>query len=531
MKKRLSVLFFIFSICSFCFTVQAAEEKSSGREFVMQLSDKFPELHPHLAYENASMQIITATSEGLFTYDPYTALPVKALAKDFKVTGNTWRFEIRDDAKFENGDEITAETIKQSWMSLLSPDAGFTYASLLDCVQGAKDYRTGKNANSQNVAITVESKYVLSLYLCEPTPHLPSILCNAAFAAVHPSQLAYAKKNIGVQKKITAKNYFKPISSGPFKIVQADNKQIIFGKNENYWDAESVKLNKIVLRFDLSADEEAACFNVGELQWSKNANLSQLVGTQIISYAPMFATSFLFFNARDPNTANEKVRQALLLAVPYEDLRKNFQLPAETFVFPLAGYPRVKGINEQNVSQAKKILSELKLSDEKKVLTIKVYDYDFQKELAEVLQKAWEAVGFTVTVKTIAAEEDLQAALSAQDYSMSLLTWIADFADPMGMLELFKVGSTLNMSGWSDKNFDAIILAAGNETDRGKRYKKLSEAENYLLKSGMVLPLGFSLSLNVIDISEIGGWYPNALDVHPFKFLNFKQKTLAPGFI
>lgn len=527
MKKILTGLFCWFLLFTFAFT----DDLSPKRELVLQLGDSFPQLHPHLVYDSVSMQIATASYEGLFCNDPYNSFPVKALAKSYKLSGNTWRFELREDAKFSNADPITAETIRESWLSLLSPEADFPYASLLDCIQGALEYRTGKNKDPQSVAISVEGDYVLSLYMKEPTPHLPSILCNAAFAAVHPSQLQYAVKFNKKHTSVNAKNSFIPISSGPYKVKKYDDAGIVFEKNDMYWDKNSLKLEKLVLRFDLSEDELADAFNRGDLQWVKNANLSKLLGSQIINYSPMFASSFLFFNVADKNVANKKLRQALLFAVPYDEIRSSFYIKAKSLVFPLAGYPEVKGVDEYNVNQAKKIFNELKLSEKEKLISIKIYDYDFQKKLADTLKKAWEKIGFSVEIKTVAAGTDLQLNLKNNDYSISLMTWIADFADPLAMLELFRSGSTLNESNWSDKNFDAILSAANNESDGAKRYKKLAEAETYLLESYMLIPLGFNLSVNIIDSSEIDGWYPNALDIHPFKFLEYKQKVLAPGFI
>lgn len=526
MKKLFSVILFFCSIFSF-----HAGETLNDKFFTFHFSNEFPLLHPQLIFESTTMQIVTATNEGLFTYDPYSALPVKALAENFSFSGKTWRFNLRKDAFFENGDPITAETIKQSWLNLLSPDADFAYASLLDCIQGAHDYRTGKNKDQNSVAIYVEDKQTLSVYLTEPTPHLASILCNPAFAAIHPSQLEYAINHMKTKTNVTAKNAFIPISSGPFKIAKYDEKQITFVKNEKYWDTKAVQVKGLILRMDLSEAEQAKSFNNGELHWTKNATLTDVVGTRIINYAPMFATSFFFFNVNDKNVANDKLRKALLFAIPYEKLRADFQLGAETLIFPLAGYPEVRGVSEQNLNQAKKLISELKLKSEEKTLTIKIYDYEFQKKLATILKEAWEKLGLTVNIKLIPTGAVLQQSLAINDYSVSSITWIADFADPVAMLELFRGNSTLNESGWADKHFDELLSKAGTETDISKRYKILSEAEAYLLDKGLLIPLAYSFSLNVVDTGEIGGWFPNALDVHPFKFIYFKTRELAPGFI
>lgn len=524
-KKKLAF------ICGLTFLSLSLVANSYDKVFTLQLSQNFPVMHPQLVYESTSMQVVTAISEGLFTYDPYSALPIKGLAEKYSVAGKTWRFFLRKDARFENGEPITAEVLKKSWMNLLVPGTEFPYASLLDCIQGAKDYRCGKNSKPESVAIYVEGKYELAVYLNEPVPHFPSVLCNPAFAPIHPTQLEYARKHTVSPKEITEKNAFVPISSGPFKIAEYNKNRITFVKNEKYWDANSVGLKKIVLRMDLSEDEQSEHFNRGELIWTKEAALDKVVGTQVISYTPMFSTSFFFFNARDKNVSCEKVRKALLFATPYKKLREKFYLPAKSLVFPLAGYPEVCSVDEQNINQARKLLRELQLKDSEKILTIKVYDYEFSKNLANILKEAWEEIGFKVNLKVVSPETDMQENLKTDDYSVTSMSWIADFADPVAMLELFNGSSTLNDSGWNDQKFDDLLSKASQETDWQQRYKTLSQAEIRLLESNMIIPLSYGMSLNVIDTSEIAGWYPNALDVHPFKFIEFKTKELAPGFI
>ena len=529
MKKICAVCILGLLTLGFSFANDSSDSGST-RQFSFALSEKLPLMHPQLVYESSDLQVATAISEGLFTYDPYSALPVPALAKKYTVSGKTWRFFLREDAFFENGDQITAETVKQSWLNLLSPGLDFPYSSLLDCIQGAFEYRTGQVKNQDSVAITVEDPYTLVVYLTEPTPHLSSILCNPAFAPVHKSQLEYAVNYQKNPKTITAKNIFIPISSGPFKVSKHSANQVVFTKNEKYWDKASVNLKEIVLRLDLSEDAQADAFNTGSLDWSKNATLDKIVGRGVINYSPLFGTSFFYFNVRDRNVASETVRQALLYALPYETLRENFLLQAETLVFPIAGYPSVAGISEENLTQAKNKIASLGLTDAEKRIVIQVYDTDFQKRIANVLKEAWEKIGMLVSIKTV-KDFNPQTDLSNADYSVSLLSWIADFADPLAMLELFRGTSTLNCSGWVDEHFDNLLLKASTENEIKKRYEVLSEAEAYLLEKSVIIPLSFSFSLNVVDPSEIAGWYANPLDIHPFKFIRFKEKVLAPGFI
>jgi oligopeptide transport system substrate-binding protein len=102
--------------------------------------------------------------------------------------------------------------------------------------------------------------------------------------------------------------------------------------------------------------------------------------------------------------------------------------------------------------------------------------------------------------------------------------WIGDFADPMAFLELFRGSSSLNPSGWSDREYDRLLNEAAIAGDSKKRYQILAEAEAILLDSGEVLPVSHPISLNVIDLNAIGGWYRNALDIHPLKSIYWTGK-------
>ena len=108
------------------------------------------------------------------------------------------------------------------------------------------------------------------------------------------------------------------------------------------------------------------------------------------------------------------------------------------------------------------------------------------------------------------------------DADILVTSWIGDFADPLAFLELFRGASTMNESGWKNEKFDSLLdqAATAGEADR---LNLLGQAENILLDEGMVLPLYRSVSSNIVDLKEVGGWYVNAFDLHPLKYLYKKQ--------
>ena len=528
MKKIfLTIILFLFSAVLFTQTADDAD-----RDFTLYLSEGIPMLHPHVAFNADEAQILSAVYEGLFVYDPYTLQPVLGIAESWTVkNGRTWHFTLKKGAKFENGDPITAQTFVDSWLNLLTPEADYQYASLLDCIDGAADYRMGKLKNKNQVGIRAESETELVVYTNTPSEHLPGILCHHAFSAVHKTQLDDAKKFHSIAELKNAKTAFKPIASGAYKIEQFTDEQITFVKNENYWDKDSVRIKKINLITKLEGLEAAEKFNKGEIDWLSRADILSKIGDQrYIHIDPMFATEFFFFKTSSETVENKEVRKALLLAIPYDELREGYIIKASTLVFPLAGYPEINGIKEQDLFQAEQIIKKLDLSENQKILTIKIPDSEYHKKLIDILSKAWAKLGFSCDVKTFTFSEYYDE-LKIKDYSLGTISWIGDFADPLTFLEMFRSDSTLNESDWRNREFELKLRSAGGEKQFKKRFEKLSQAEKILLEESVIIPLSHNASVNIIDLFSIDGWYPNAIDIHPFKFIKFSKPQPLPGIV
>lgn len=511
---------------SFSTGVFALTTEFPQTEFVANISASIPDWRPYKAYNADEAQILTAVYEGLFSYDPYNLDPVPALAKSSSTSKNglVWTFKIRSDARFENGDAITAKEIRASWLNLISPAQNAPYASLLDCIQGVSSFRDGSEKDQKTVGIAAPDGETLIVTLVNPAEQLPKILCHHAFSVVHPADLL---RNTSEKPNAS----FKPISSGPFKVQSITEKEIILVKNPMYWDTANVALPSIKL---LISDEEAsltARFNLGEIHWLAGSSVvDKVIDPASLHITPMFSTEYLFFRSTWGPGADSRVRNALLLAVPWTELRSNYLIPAKTLVFPIAGYPELSGISTQNVEEAKKKLIEAGIPDASVLppLVIRIPESEAFAKLAKILETAWKELGFNVTTTTL-PYASYYSSLRENTYTIGITSWIGDFADPLTFLEMFRPSSSLNDSGWKSKEYEALIISASAIKTVKERYIKLAEAEKLLLDSGVILPIAHNPALNVIDINGISGWYTNALDIHPFKFIRFSQKRALPG--
>jgi oligopeptide transport system substrate-binding protein len=496
------------------------------QEFIVNISGNMPEWRAHKAYEADEAQIFTAVYEGLFVYDPYNLDPIPALAESWVLSGDglEWKFRIRTGAKFSNGDPITAQDIRSSWLALLDPELAAPYASLLDPITGVADFRSGKTRDPSLVGILTPDAQTLVVKLVTPAPQLPKILCHHAFSAIHPSDLAQNKAR-------TVAAGFSPISSGAFVVSSVSPTEVMLTKNPLYWDADKVLLPSIKLLISNDATGLTSRYNLGEIHWlAGSAVIDKVLDTSTLHVTPMFSTEYFFFRTTWGPWADPKVRNALLLAVPWKDFRANYLIPAKTLVFPIAGYPQLDGIGTQNVEQAKKMLAEAGIADPATIepIVISIPESQAFDKLAQILETSWKAIGLKVTIRSI-PYDNYYKSLKANDYSLGVTSWIGDFADPLSFLELFRPTSSLNDSGWNNPAFEKLITDAGSIKQSKDRYAKLAEAEKLLLADGVILPVAHNPSLNVIDTNGISGWYPNALDIHPFKFIRFSQKKTLPN--
>ena len=497
-KKLLAAICLLLIASALC--AQVAENQ---KELTVIMSSSEPNLDPHTSSYSNEAQILSALYEGLFTYNPISLKPEKGLVLSYKISRDkkTWTFTLRDNIYFSDGTPITAETIKKSWLSLLSPETNAPYASLLDCIKGAADYRKGIGS-ADDVKIT-DSGNKLTVRLNTPTSYLDKILCHHAFCAVSEKSGVY---------------------SGAYVLDSFSETEIHMTKNPYFYGAEHVYVPSIKILLSDDSDENTFLFNTGKVNWVADGFASGNVYNQDAIYdSVLFGTEYLFFIIKDGPLTNPLVRNALLSAVPWDEIRNIFNIPADTLVFPITDYPSIPGIGDTDIELSKELLEEAGYPDGGFSLTFEIPKSEFLIYLASELKKAWEPLNINLEIQTTTSNHYYTADSYAGD--IFLYSWIGDFSDPISFLELFKSDSNLNITNWKNETFDRLIQEANSLTNQVKRYEKLAEAEQLLLDDGIILPLCHLITTNCIDLNEIGGWFPNALDIHPFKYIYFRDYT------
>jgi oligopeptide transport system substrate-binding protein len=509
----------------------AAEgEAREGVELVVAFNELDPELDPHHSIYSAEAQVFTALYEGLFTYNPNSLDPVRAACRLYTCSqdGRTYTFYIRDEAVWSDGSPLLARDFRDAWLRAISPAEKADYAAFFDIIDGARAYRLGTNSDPASIGISIIADKILQVRLVSKADYFTRLLCHHSFSPIHPATLA-------------AKDWraiFPFPVNGPYKLLSLEKGTLLLSKNDRYWDASSVAIPKLRLLFTDDDDDVTRRFDNGEIQWLAGPMDLDALLDRSIQANPMFGTHYWFFAAGRKPWDNADLRRALALLLPWPEMRSRDQylIPAPTLVLPFEGYKSAKGIEKADSEEALRLLNKAGYSGGAGLprIVVLVPDNDDSKRVAGLMKTAWEKLeGVSVDLKVVppARYFDLvRAGATASGYDLALTTWIGDFADPLAFLQMWTSDSNLNDAGLADAEYDRLLAEASVKAG-SERLEALTAAETHLLGGAAVLPIYHSIAVNVVDPSFVQGWYANALDIHPFKYLAFGHKRLRSNVV
>jgi len=481
---------------------QTGDKPDATQELNLLIGDEIPSMNISKATDGVSFTVLANVGEGLTRLDQNgKATPAMAEKWDVSADGLTYTFTLRD-SKWSNGDPVTAHDFEYSWKRSLDPKTAGDYAFMVAWIKGGNDFLTGKGTADQ-VGVKAKDDKTLVVTLEKPVPFFVE---QMSFPTFYPQN----KKIVDQAGDKYASDPDKMVYNGPFKMTQWVHEQsVTLEKNENYWDKDKVKLNKI--NFQVVKDTTAGL----NLYESGQIDRVGLVREHIDTYKgkPEFATQpeltsgYVLFNQRVKALQNKKVRQALSWAIDaeaYADVVYHNGTKGATGLVPF-GVPDGQGgqfrdtvgdllKRKDNESKAKAQLEEgLKEAGEAKFPTIKLLtsDSDVGKKGAEFLKEQWRVkLGVDVEVESVPFKLMLQKA-KAKDFDIVITNWGADYNDPMTFLDLWISGSSFNYPNWKNAKYDELIKAAQAEADPKKRMQSLMDAEKVLMDEMPMAPLIF----------------------------------------
>lgn len=461
-------------------------------------------MDPAKATEGNAFMQMSNTMEGLF-YLGKNAKPQPALATSTHVSKDqlTWTFTIRKNAKWSNGDPVTAQDFVYGWQRTVDPKTASEYSYLFSGIKNADAIVAGKKKAS-TLGIKAIGKDKLIVKLEKKVPYFKLLL---TFPTFYPQNQKVINKY--GSKYGTASKYV--VYNGPYeqKGWTGSNLSWKLVKNPDYWDKKHVKLNTINFSTQKSTTTSYNLFQTGKLDavmLNAQAASQQKNKAGYIVREPA-TTDYLQFNMHNKTYQNKYLRYAVSEAINRKALAKTLgdaYKPATTLTPQKMTYVNGKDfanmskdsttekVNTYNVKQAKKDFKKAQQQLEKKKIsfTILSIDDDTSKKVAEFVQSQLETnlPGLSVSVQSIPSKAQLNK-LNSKSFTCSLNGWSADFADPISFLDLETKKNAYNYGDWYNKQYDQLIAASKNTTSTATRMKDLAKAENVLIKDQGITPL------------------------------------------
>ena len=488
-------------------------------------------LDPQQAVDGTSFEVIADYTDGLYQMDK-DGEAVPALAADTQISedGLSYTFKIRDDAKWSNGEPVTAQDFVFAWQRAVDPKVASEYAYMLSDVgqiKNAADIIAGKKDKSELGVTAIDDK-TLKVELNVQVPYFLGLMYFPTFYPVNQKFFESCGDTFATSPETT-------LSNGAFILDSYEPAATAFHlkKNPDYYDAKRVKLTGINYQVIQDSQQALMSYQTGAV------DTTLVNGEQVdqVKDDPTFhaiAAGYLWYVvpniSKVKELSNLNVRLAMTMAINRESITtgvlKDGSIPTYTAVpIDFATGPdgsdfagdqkKFENVCRFDAAAAadywKKGLEELGVSSIS--LNMIVDADDAPQKVAQVLKEQWETTLPGLTVNLV-VEPKKQRVQDMQDgnFEVGLTRWGPDYADPMTYLGMWGTGNSNNYGEWSNADYDAILAACTTgdlAMDAAGRWAKLLDGEKIVMDNAVIFPLYTQSNAQMIS-SKVTG-----IDYHP----------------
>lgn len=483
------------------------KQSKSKNELNLSSGDDIPTMDPSLAADQVSFTTFAQTLEGLYVLDKNDK-PIPGVAKDEpkkSSDGKTWTIELRDNAKWSNGDPVTAHDFVYAWQRSVDPDTAAEFAYMFENIENAKDITQG-DKKPEELGVKAIDDHTLQIKLIKDVPWMESLL---AFGSYMPQNEKFVKKQ-GDKFGTTAKT---TLSNGPYKLTEwKPEDKWKLEKNDEYWDKDKVKVQDVNVKVVKNTQTAINMYQTGKLDMVglDAQNIKKYKDREDFSTEATSGSYFFRINKeKNENLKNEDLRKAIAKSIDKKSyvnsLLNNGSKPLDTlmikdFVKDSDDKDYTEGVKSSlsyNKKEAKEHLEQAKkdLGKDKFTIELLTYDEDESKKAGEFVKEQVEKnlPGVTLKIKQQPFKQKL-ALESKKDFDISFAGWFPDYPDPTTFLDLFMSDSPHNQTGYANKAYDKALEEANSDEmlkpeNSDKRIKALQDAESEFLDSASISPL------------------------------------------
>lgn len=496
MKSQLSVFSLFLSSFLIAIACFGADE---NRSFSMHLYSEPSSFDPQQVKSSASNYVIHNLFRNLYWVNE-SGEAIPDLAKGCKSSKQSKEYtcEIKSEAKWSDGSNITADDFIFSYERILTAENKSPKADFLFGIQGAQEFYEKKHKNIAGIKSLGEKKF--SIHLKESDSDFLFRLSSPITAPV--------KKGTG---KFNSKS---PVTSGPYKIKSWDaGKKIILDSNPGYWKKKN---RPEVIVFFVQEDSVALnLYETGELEFLRR--LPTLLIPQYSSrpdYRALEVIRFDYFGLTGSLRENKELRKQLIQALDYSELRKIFSAKGDPgcFGIPTSWHTNALCFKLNSALKPKEGDSKPELN-----LIYSTQGGEDHRRVAEWMQSQWlTRLGVKLNIKAVENKIFLEEVKKNPDVFRKGVS--ADIPSCASVVEDFTTHSEENYLKFSHFDFDQVVAELKKESRPKKKKELCQKALQFLFEDLHMIPTGpmyFSLlvqprwkgvklnALNQVDLSEL----------------------------
>lgn len=493
-------------------------------------------IDPHQVTDIPGVKVVVALMESLLVTDYLTFTQHPAVAESWEELedGTLYRFTLRNNAKWSNGETITAEDFVYAWQRILSPGLGNQYALDYYAIKNAGAFHKGEIDDFTQVGVKALSERLLEFRLEKRDPLFLKRLSDARTAPVHKATVEkFGAIDDPNNPWIRAGNY---VGNGPFILKRWELNQIIeVEKNPHYWDAEKITLEKVLFNPADSESIEERLFRSGQIDIAFGGRIPvdkiaryKEEAPDVFFSQPAYATYFYLFNVQKPPFDNVDVRKAFSYAIDKnlitQRVTKNGEAIANA-LSPISEAYKPPQMQEYNPQLAREHLAKAGFPGGKGFpqVALSYNTAEIHQALAVAIQQMWKK---ELNVDVVLENQEWKVFL---DFRQNLQHDIAragsssSFADPVDFLDSLRTGHGLNDTGWSNREYDELVESSNQAATQQERYELLYKAEQILLDQLPLIPI-FYYNYSLLKSPQVKGFEFNMVNYPVYKGVYLEGK-------
>lgn len=488
-------------------------------------------IDPQRARTDGAFNILRDLFEGLTAVGP-TGAAIPAAAESWTVSpdGREYTFRLRAGLRWSNGDALTAADFVAGMRRLVDPQTASPYAQFIDPVVNAAAIARGQLPATQ-LGVTAPDARTVVIRLVNPAPYLPGLMAQPPTFPVHQPSLAR-----------NGADYAKPgklLSNGAFTLEDwVIGSKVVIRRNPSYWHNTANKIDRVEFVHVADPGAEFRQYRAGEIDvtyvvpppqfgWIKQNMAREL------HVSPQLSVYYYGFNlTQPPFKDNRDLRRALSMVIDREKLTTAVtavgEAPAYSWIppgvsnyapqrFDYADRPMA-----ERVAAARELYANAGYSATKPLkIQLRYNNGEVHNRLAVAIAAMWkESLG----VQTELYAEEFRALLSSiqarKDTQVFRASWVGDFNDAYTFAQLLQSDFGINLTGYSNAQYDTLLAQAVAQGDPVQRRALLESAERLMLAEHPVLPIYFYVNKHLVK-PQVQGWTDNVMNVVYSKDLAF----------